>query len=72
MSFDSATGRHKGFCFVEYDNTPSADQALQAMNGFELAGRPIKVLCHLPLLVARPATAFIPPLRSLVGSLAYT
>lgn len=43
MSHDPATGRHKGFCFVEYADVKGADAALSAMNGFELAGRAIKV-----------------------------
>ncbi|CAM9648544.1 unnamed protein product, partial [Choristocarpus tenellus] len=43
MSHDPATFRHKGFCFIEYLDIKSADAALAAMNGFELAGRAIKV-----------------------------
>ncbi|CAM9393561.1 unnamed protein product [Ectocarpus sp. 4 AP-2014] len=43
MSHDSSTGRHKGFCFIEYVDVKAADAALRAMNGFELAGRAIKV-----------------------------
>ncbi len=45
MSHDAATGRHKGFCFIEYVDERGADAALRAMNGFELAGRAIKVPC---------------------------
>lgn len=43
MSHDASTGRHKGFCFIEYVDERAADAALRAMNGFELAGRAIKV-----------------------------
>ncbi|CAN0389035.1 unnamed protein product, partial [Discosporangium mesarthrocarpum] len=43
MSHEPNRGRHKGFCFVEYADVKSADMALQAMNGLELAGRAIKV-----------------------------
>lgn len=43
MSHDASTGRHKGFCFIEYVDEKAADAALRAMNGFELAGRAIKV-----------------------------
>lgn len=43
MSYEPATGKSKGYCFIEYENPASAAQALQAMNGFELAGRQIKV-----------------------------
>eukprot|EP01038_Epipyxis_sp_PR26KG_P014841 gene14841-19947_t len=42
MSMDPATGKSKGFCFIEYSNAESA-LAAQAMDGFELAGRKIKV-----------------------------
>lgn len=42
MSLDNATGKSKGFCFIDYDDPASADAA-QAMDGFELAGRKIKV-----------------------------
>lgn len=45
MSHDPATGRHKGFCFIEYVDVKGAEAALRAMNGFELAGRAIKVRC---------------------------
>ncbi|CAM9450659.1 unnamed protein product, partial [Sphacelaria rigidula] len=43
MSHDPVSGRHKGFCFVEYTDVKGADNALATMNGFELAGRAIKV-----------------------------
>mmetsp|Transcript_8555 Transcript_8555/g.12756 ORF Transcript_8555/g.12756 Transcript_8555/m.12756 type:complete len:256 (+) Transcript_8555:3-770(+) len=42
MSMDSQTGRSKGFCFLEYAD-PASASAAQAMDGFELAGRKIKV-----------------------------
>eukprot|EP00455_Lapot_gusevi_P055724 TRINITY_DN9100_c0_g1_i5.p1 TRINITY_DN9100_c0_g1~~TRINITY_DN9100_c0_g1_i5.p1 ORF type:complete len:413 (-),score=101.36 TRINITY_DN9100_c0_g1_i5:29-1267(-) len=38
-----ASGRSKGFCFVEYTTPEAANAALNAMNGYSLAGRPIKV-----------------------------
>ncbi len=41
MSNDG-TGRSKGFCFVEFQDAASAQAAL-TMDGFELAGRRIKV-----------------------------
>lgn len=44
MSHEPSSGRHKGFCFIEYAEDRGADAALAAMNGFELAGRPIKVI----------------------------
>ncbi|KAI8968220.1 hypothetical protein BDF20DRAFT_916773 [Mycotypha africana] len=40
---DSETGRSKGFGFIQYKNPADAKQALEKMNGFELAGRPLKV-----------------------------
>jgi poly(U)-binding-splicing factor PUF60 len=43
LSKDTATGKSKGFCFIEYTYPEAASAALQHMNGFMLAGRPIKV-----------------------------
>jgi len=36
-------GKHKGYGFIEYEKHDDAVQAIQAMNGFQLAGRPLKV-----------------------------
>ena len=52
MSHDPSTGRHKGFCFIEYTDVAGADAALRAMNGFELAGRAIKVRCRIRNMLA--------------------
>ncbi|EKX51036.1 hypothetical protein GUITHDRAFT_134574 [Guillardia theta CCMP2712] len=35
-------GKHKGYGFIEYEKHDDAVQAIQAMNGFQLAGRPLK------------------------------
>ncbi|TPX37046.1 hypothetical protein SmJEL517_g00846 [Synchytrium microbalum] len=43
MHKDADTGRSRGFAFVQYRKSEDANQALQKMNGFELAGRPLKV-----------------------------
>jgi len=43
MSFEPVTGRSKGFAFVDFEQGESAAMALQTMNGFQLAGRPLKV-----------------------------
>ncbi|KAI9274197.1 hypothetical protein BY458DRAFT_539490 [Sporodiniella umbellata] len=40
---DSETGRSKGFGFIQYKHANDAKQALEKMNGFELAGRNLKV-----------------------------
>eukprot|EP01138_Halocafeteria_seosinensis_P011184 gb/GECG01011423.1/.p1 GENE.gb/GECG01011423.1/~~gb/GECG01011423.1/.p1 ORF type:complete len:186 (+),score=23.40 gb/GECG01011423.1/:1-558(+) len=37
------TGKHKGYCFLEYDTPEAAETAISVMNGFELAGRKIRV-----------------------------
>ena len=42
MSIDPLTGRTKGFCFIEFDE-PAYAEAAMVMDGFELAGRKIKV-----------------------------
>lgn len=38
-TIDPETGRSKGFGFIQYKNAADAKQALEKMNGFELAGR---------------------------------
>ena len=40
---DRFDGRSRGFGFVEMNNEDDAASALQAMNGRELAGRPVRV-----------------------------
>lgn len=42
---DPETGRSKGFGFIQYKNGEDAKQALEKMNGFELAGRNV---CYFP------------------------
>ncbi|RKO97735.1 hypothetical protein CXG81DRAFT_23223 [Caulochytrium protostelioides] len=42
MSTDAATGRHKGFCFVEFETPEAAVIAVAEMNGFDLSGRTLK------------------------------
>lgn len=43
MSHEPSTGKSKGYCFVTYEQLEAADAAIAGMNGFQLAGRPIKV-----------------------------
>jgi cold-inducible RNA-binding protein len=40
---DRETGRSRGFAFVEMENEPEADQAIQALNGYTLDGRALNV-----------------------------
>lgn len=40
---DPTTGRSQGYGFVTYVNSDDAKKALDQLNGFELAGRPMKV-----------------------------
>lgn len=40
---DNDTGRSKGFGFITFNNSEDAKKALEQLNGFELAGRPMKV-----------------------------
>ncbi|KAF9427054.1 hypothetical protein BGZ94_005547 [Podila epigama] len=40
---DPETGKSKGFAFVQYQKAEDAKQALSRLNGYELAGRTIKV-----------------------------
>jgi cold-inducible RNA-binding protein len=41
--FDRATGRSKGFGFVEFANEEDAKTAMQELEGKELDGRPIRI-----------------------------
>ena len=40
---DRETGRSRGFAFVEMENEGEADQAIAALNGYTLDGRPLNV-----------------------------
>lgn len=40
---DPATGRSKGYCFIQYRRPEDARMALEQMDGFELAGRTLRV-----------------------------
>lgn len=40
---DRRTGRSRGFGFIEMSSTEQAEQALEALNGFSLRGRQIRV-----------------------------
>lgn len=40
---DPATGRSKGYCFIQYKRAEDAKMALEQMEGFELAGRQLRV-----------------------------
>jgi len=43
MSWDSLTGKHKGFAFVEFEQPEAAQLALEQMNGILVCSRNIKV-----------------------------
>lgn len=40
---DRATGRAKGFGFVEMNDRAEAEKAIAATNGYEMNGRPLRV-----------------------------
>jgi RNA recognition motif-containing protein len=40
---DRMTGRSRGFGFVTFEDDAAADAAIEALNGTELDGRPIRV-----------------------------
>lgn len=43
LQYDSETNQSKGYGFVNFRDSVSAKKAMDQMNGFELAGRPMKV-----------------------------
>ncbi|CAH0557535.1 unnamed protein product [Brassicogethes aeneus] len=43
LIMDPETGRSKGYGFITYHSCDDAKKALEQLNGFELAGRPMKV-----------------------------
>ena len=43
LIYDSETGRSKGYGFIQFREADSAKRAMDQLNGFELAGRAIKV-----------------------------
>lgn len=49
MSWDSATMKHKGYSFIEYETAEAAQLALEQMNGVVMGGRNIKVSSHTHL-----------------------
>jgi heterogeneous nuclear ribonucleoprotein G len=40
---DKFSGRSKGFAFVEFDNADAVQKAIDAVNGVDLKGRPLRV-----------------------------
>lgn len=44
---DRATGRSRGFAFVSYDNAASAQMAIQALDGFTVGRKRLKVALKL-------------------------
>uniref|UniRef100_A0A3Q2P1F5 RNA binding motif protein 39a n=1 Tax=Fundulus heteroclitus TaxID=8078 RepID=A0A3Q2P1F5_FUNHE len=43
LMMDNETGRSKGYGFITFADAECAKKALEQLNGFELAGRPMKV-----------------------------
>ena len=51
---DKTTGLSKGFGFVSYDNATNASSAIQAMNGFAIGAKRLKVQLKHPKVQAKP------------------
>jgi RNA-binding protein 39 len=43
LMIDAETGRSKGYGFITFRNSEDAKKAMEQLNGFELAGRPMKI-----------------------------
>lgn len=43
LMMDSETGRSRGYGFITFSDSECAKKAMEQLNGFELAGRPMKV-----------------------------
>eukprot|EP00898_Chlorokybus_atmophyticus_P007365 jgi/Chlat1/762/Chrsp104S01237 len=46
LAIDNDTRRSKGYAYVQYQNASDAQQAIQQLNGMELAGKQMKVAVH--------------------------
>ncbi len=57
---DRATGRSKGFGFVEFANDADADRAVEMFNGKEFEGRKLTVNEARPLEPRAPRREFSP------------
>jgi RNA recognition motif-containing protein len=57
IPLDKITGRARGFAFVEYETESDALKAVAALNGTELAGRPLR----LSEAQAKPQRSFSSP-----------
>lgn len=64
MPSDRATGRPRGFAFVEYSSDEHAAAAIQKFDGFELGGRRLRVSEAAERSASGPGAA---PFRSFAG-----
>ncbi|XP_014447617.1 solute carrier family 27 member 3 [Tupaia chinensis] len=69
---DSDTGRSKGYGFITFSDSECARRALEQLNGFELAGRPMRLLLLLLLPLLLLKLHLWPQLRWLAADLAFT
>nr|XP_033819285.1 RNA-binding protein 39 isoform X6 [Geotrypetes seraphini] len=59
LMMDSETGRSKGYGFITFSDSECAKKALEQLNGFELAGRPMKVGHVTERIDASSASSFL-------------
>eukprot|EP00668_Euglena_longa_P028360 GGOE01035569.1.p1 GENE.GGOE01035569.1~~GGOE01035569.1.p1 ORF type:complete len:535 (-),score=151.42 GGOE01035569.1:267-1871(-) len=43
LTKEPGQSKHRGFCFIEFDSVDSAETAITTMNGYQLAGRTLRV-----------------------------
>lgn len=58
LPMDRATGRPRGFAFVTYADPDAADEAMEKFDGYEFAGRPLRVNEASERPPRRPSASF--------------
>lgn len=73
LSQSSVPGKHKGVCFIEYENEQSALDAIVSMNLFDLGGQQIRVGRAItpPNCLESPVSSSAMPTASALGKICF-